>query len=42
MDFKKETYFVKFNSRASEHIDERGNFGTRYGSGEKISIYVRD
>ena len=38
VEYKKGTYFVKINRRASEFIDLRGEFGTRYGAGEKIDI----
>jgi hypothetical protein len=42
VEYKKETYFVKINNHASSIIDERGYFGTRYGMGEKIDIYISE
>ncbi len=40
--YKEGTYFVKMNEHASNLIDERGRFGTRYGMGEKITIYISE
>jgi len=40
--YKEGTYFIKMNEHASEIIDERGHFGTRYGMGEKITIYISE
>jgi len=41
-NFENKTYFVKMNDHASSLIDERGHFGTRYGNGEKITIYISE
>lgn len=40
VDFEKDTYYVKINNYARELIEQRGEFGTRYGNGEKITFYV--
>jgi|GEM_PF-6435088 len=40
VDFEKDTYYVKINDYAHELIEQRGEFGTRYGMGEKITFYI--
>jgi len=35
-------YTVRLNSHAQELLFVRGQFGSRYGSGEKITFYVSD
>lgn len=40
VDLKKDTYYVKINNNAHELIESRGEFGTRYGMGEKITFYI--
>ena len=33
---------VRMNERAYNHVEERGQFGTRYGMGDKIEIFNGD
>lgn len=40
VDFEKDTYYVKINNYARELIEQRGEFGTRYGNGEKVTFYI--
>lgn len=42
VDYKKEIYFIKINKHAFDRVDEKGHFGTRYGGGEKITIYISE
>ncbi len=42
VEYKEGIYFVKMNEHASKLVDERGHFGTRYGMGEKITIYISE
>jgi len=39
-DFEKETYKVVMNDHAYQLTNQRGNFGTRYGGREKITLYI--
>ncbi len=40
VSYQNPTYFVKANFRATDLVDLRGRFGSRYGHGEKIDIIV--
>jgi hypothetical protein len=40
VDLKDDTYFIKMNNHAHELIEQRGEFGTRYGNGEKVTFYI--
>lgn len=42
VEFKNKTYFVRVNNHASDIIDLRGQFETRYGIGEKINICISE
>lgn len=41
-EIEKRNYIVKANNKALTNINLRGEFGTRYGMGEKITIYIKD